>query len=296
MAQRRIETSTSRTAEMTCVCRAASFLETDPRYKSGDSTAGRLLPRMLQLAFHSRVLRKLLLRLLMPAGIYEWVIARTKYIDALVTRCQADGFKQVLLIGAGFDTRAIRFQPELKAMKVYELDAPTTQRAKVEQYRRRRIAVPANLIFVPVNFETEKLEDRLREAGFGEGHKTLVIAEGVMQYLTPEAAHATLQTVHKMVGRGSRLVFDFAHAEVLEGTGTTFGQVAITRSVGKFGESWQFGLQEGELETLLARHGYKLVERKTPHDLEDTYFKDSTGKLVGRVNGTQSIALAEKEV
>jgi methyltransferase (TIGR00027 family) len=294
MSQRRIETTTSRTAEMTCLCRAASSLETNSLYKCNDWVAPLLLPKKIQLIFKLAATRKALIRALAPEGIYEWVIARTKYIDALFLRASTEGFSQIVLFGAGFDSRGIRFQSELKGMKIFELDAPATQSAKIEQYRNRGIFVPTNLLFVPINFDHESVEDKLHQAGFRKGTKTLAVAEGVTQYLKPEAVFATLQTIRNEVGEGSWLVFDYAHASVLKGDSSTYGGKRMMKGVNRLHESWQFGLEDAEVEPLLMRYGFRLLDRKSPKDLEEVYFKDKTDRIIGRVNGTQSIIMAEK--
>jgi methyltransferase (TIGR00027 family) len=247
----RIETTTSRTAEMTCLCRAASSLETNSLYKCDDWVAQLLLPKKIQLIFKLTATRKALIRALAPEGVYEWVIARTKYIDALFLKASMEGFSQLVLFGAGFDTRGIRFQSELKGMKVFELDAPATQSAKIEQYRKRGIFIPTNLLFVPINFDNESVEDKLHQAGFCKGTKTLVVAEGVTQYLKPEAVFATLQTIRNEVSEGSWLVFDYAHASVLKGNSGTYGGKRMMKGVNRLGESWQFGLEDADVEPLL---------------------------------------------
>jgi len=102
-------------------------MESNPLYKSGDWVAPRLLPRKLQILLKTRFTRTLLARLLGPQGIYEWVIARTRYIDETFLRARGEGFTNILIFGAGFDSRAVRFQPELSDAKVFELGAPSTQ-------------------------------------------------------------------------------------------------------------------------------------------------------------------------
>ena len=291
---RRIESNASRTADMTCGCRAISYLESKPLYKSDDWVAPQLLPRKLQLLIQIPIARRLLSRVLGPEGIYEWVIARTKYIDDVFRQADAEGFAQVLLFGAGFDSRGVRFQSELKDSKVFELDAPTTQSMKIWQYRKRGIEVPANLTFVPINFEKESVAEKLKEAGFTTGQKTLFILEGVSQYLKPEAVYATFDTIQNQAGPGSWLVFDYAHASVLRGEGNVYGETRMMQGVNKFGETWQFGLDEAEVEPLLAKYGFKLLDRKGPKELEEAYFKDEKGIVKARVNGTQSIVKAER--
>jgi methyltransferase (TIGR00027 family) len=232
--------------------------------------------------------------MLEPQGVYEWVIARTRYIDAVMMKALAEDFSQVVIFGAGFDSRAIRFQRQLSDRRVFELDAPTTQAMKIRQLERRGVVLPPNLVFVPVNFEKEAAAEKLSTAGFHTGAKTLVIVEGVLQYLNPESAEETLRTIAEQVGPGSWLVFDYAHASVLRGEGTSYGEQRMTRGVDRFGASWQFGLEEGEVEPFLARRGFGQRDRKSPQQLEEMYFQDADGRIVGRVNGTQSIVWAEK--
>jgi len=295
MEKRRIESTQSRTADMTCGCRAASWMEKRPAFKSGDWVAPLLLPRKMQLMFAIPPVRRLLTRIIGPEGIYEWVIARTRYIDGIFERALLVGVTQVLIIGAGFDSRAVRFKADERGVRVFELDAAPTQQAKIQQYRARGIAVPTNVTLVAINFDKETIEERLRASGFGSGEKTLVIAEGVFQYITPGAAHATLKAVKDLIGLGSWLVFDYAHASVLRGEGDAYGQKRMIAGTKRFGESWQFGLEAGEVGPLLNTYDFALVEQKSPADLENAYLKGPDCRLLGRVNGTQSIAFAEKK-
>jgi O-methyltransferase involved in polyketide biosynthesis len=89
-------------------------------------------------------------------------------------------------------------------------------------------------------------------------------------------------------------VFDYAHASVLLGEGNLYGEERMTRGVNGFGESWQFGLEENEVEPFLLKHGFLQRDRRSPKQLEDMYFRDAEGRIVGRVNGTQSIVWAQK--
>ena len=294
MASRRIESSASQTADITCGCRAISYLESNPLYRSDDWVAPKLLPRKLQILIRIPFAGRLMARLLGPRGLYEWVIARTRYIDDVFKQAGAQGFSQVLRLGAGFDSRGIRFQSELKDAQVFELDAPTTQLMKREQDRKRGILAPANLTFAPINFEKESIAEKLKEAGFKSGSKTLVLLEGVLQYLNPVAANATLKTIQDQTGAGSWLVFDYAHASVLRGDKGQSEEAEMMKSLDRYGESWQFGLEEAQVEPFLCGYGFKLLDRQGPKELEEACFKDKNGHLKARVNGTQSIVKAER--
>ena len=101
MCARRIESTASRTADMTCGCRAMSFYERDPLYKGADWVAPKLLPGTLHLPATIGLTRSLLRKVIGPQGVYEWVIARTRYVDNALMRASSDGSSQVLLFGAG---------------------------------------------------------------------------------------------------------------------------------------------------------------------------------------------------
>lgn len=270
-----------------------SFYEKDPLYKGADWVAPRLLPRKMKLLVKIGFTRKLLRKIMGPQGIYEWVIARTRYIDSALAQACKEGFSQVLILGAGFDSRGVRFKAELKQMKLFELDAPTTQELKIKQFRLRDVEVPQNVTFVPINFEKELVEEKLQHFGFKRNHKTLVILEGVLQYLNPEAVHATFTTIRDIIGTGSRIVFDYAYAAVLHGDGNVYGQERMIKGVNRFGESWQFGLDEAAVKAFLEKYGLMLVDQKSPKELEELNFRRSDGQIRGRVNGTQGIATAE---
>ena len=183
--KRRIESTTSRTAEMTCVSRACSVLETNPYYMSDDNIAPLLLPSGLRPFLHISLVRRLFTKVAAPKGIYEYVIVRTKYIDAVFKQALVEQFDQILIFGAGFDTRALRFQDAMGNTNVFELDVPLTQQAKIGQYEKRHLAIPENLTFIAIDFNKESLSTKLNEAGFSKNQRSLFILEGLVMYLQP---------------------------------------------------------------------------------------------------------------
>jgi methyltransferase (TIGR00027 family) len=292
MTKRRIETRTSRTAEMTCISRAASSLETNSHYHCEDHLAVRLLPGFFKALFHIPLFRKFFVRVLAPAGIYEYVIARTKYIDTAFEQVLAEGFDQILLFGAGFDTRALRFQAEAQQTRIFELDAAPTQQAKIQQYQKRNLSIPANLVFIEIDFDKESLPEKLDAAEFQKDRKSLFILEGVLMYLEPESVQATFQTIREYAGESSRVVFDYVRESVLRGEKTLYGEAGAAQTVSKAGEGWQFGIEPGELTSFVAAYDFKVSDHKCTQELEATYFQDSSGRPVGHINGTHCIVTA----
>lgn len=147
---RRIESKSSRTAAFICMYRAASYLEKNEFYHSDDYIAPKLLPGLMKFLLSKRLVN--FRWSFFPRGIYEYVIARTKFIDNIFKEAIKQGIEQILLFGAGFDTRAVRFADINTHTKIFELDTIYTQTAKIEQFKKRNISLPKNTIFIPINF------------------------------------------------------------------------------------------------------------------------------------------------
>jgi len=291
-AHRRIDTATSRTAQWTCVSRALSSLETDPFFKSNDRIAVQLLPQPLRLLLQVPGVRTVFKRLVAPKGIYEYVIARTKYIDAVFEEALNRHFDQILILGAGFDTRALRFEDMARATKIYEVDVPLTQTAKIGQYEKRGLKVPPNLVFVALDVDRQSLGSALQEAGFEKNRRTLTVLEGLTMYLRPTAADELLTTITRLTGKGSEVVFDYVHQAVFTDPDRFHGGKQIFDTVGKAGETWRFGLAPQTVASFLATHGLALSEHLDAGQLDQLYFQAPDGRILARVNGTHCLARA----
>lgn len=274
--------------------RACSALEKSAYYRSGDYIAPLLLPGGLKPLLHFSLIRKLFTQIAVPKGIYEYVIARTKYIDAVFRDAIRESFDQILIFGAGFDTRALRLGGGKGNTTVFELDVPVTQQAKIRQYEKRHLTVPPNLRFIAIDFNEESLHAKLDQAEFLKRRLSLFILEGLVMYLQPESVDATFQTIRDYAGSGSRLVFDYVRASVLRDAGKEQGEKEIVRTVSKAGEQWHFGIEKGQIEPFLSQYDLRLKDHKDAEALERIYFSKATGQRIGRVNCTHCLAIADK--
>ena len=291
---KRINIKTSRTAEMTCVSRAASYFEKIPQYKSDDYIAPKLVPLFIFPLLKVNAIRRLCKNRLSPKGIYEYVIARTKFIDTIFRNAIINGFDQAVIFGAGFDSRGIRFLKDDSTIKVFELDVPVTQTAKINQLRKRKIPVNKNIIFIPINFDKESFRDKLIDSGFNKKKRSLFILEGLIMYLNREAVDSTFKTIGEFAGISSEIVFDYIYASVLRRENLYFGESETLDIVSKANEAWIFGIEKGEIETFLRKYNFRLIENNDSEDLENKYFRNEQGRIVARINGTHCIAYAKK--
>jgi len=167
-----------------------------------------------------------------------------------------------------------------------------TQRYKREVYKRKKIALPNTLVFVPINFNKERLADVLMQTGYREQQRTFFLWEGVTMYLEPEAVDSTLAFVRNSAAEGSIVAFDYVRASVLRRENTLYGEKGSYDRVARAGERWTFGLEDGAIEDFLAERGFKMISHYTPFDLEAAYLTAEDGTKLGSINETHCIVVA----
>jgi methyltransferase (TIGR00027 family) len=276
------------TADAACAARAHGAMHADPRLRNPDHLAHHLVAMPFRLllwpVFRRRFIPEFERR---GPGVYFLHQARTKHLDGIVTDEIAQGLGQLVLLGAGFDTRAYRFADRLKGVSVFELDHPLTSVEKQRRLKRLGTAPPANLTFVPIDFIRESVEARLVASGFDAKRRTLFLWEGVTMYVTAEAVDATLALVAR-TAKGSSIVFDYVHRRMLEAP--TPAEAKALERVRAVGEPYRFGVEPDELAPLVARHGLTVASNLDASVLERQYLIDSNGRSWGSPPPYMSIA------
>lgn len=287
---RRVESKTSRTAEFTCLARAQSYLEKRECYKSDDYISMVIMNSFVKALIKNPLGRRIFMNM-RPAGMYEYIISRTKYVDLEFKQALQEGMEQILIFGAGFDSRAIRFQGLSGNTRIFELDAPVTQNAKIERYKEKGI-ISGDLTFIPIDFDKQSISERLTSSGFEKGKKSLFLLEGLTMYLQPESVEKTFKIIEEFAGAGSRIVFDHIYASVLRRENLYEGEKELYERVLEQNEGFCFGIEKGSIDGFLAAYGFKAQKVMTSKALEDMFFKDAQGKRVAMVNGTHCIVSA----
>jgi O-methyltransferase involved in polyketide biosynthesis len=116
---KRINKKVLRTAQMICLLQALSFQEDDDLYKSDDYIALIFLPFFFKMILKVSFLRKQFKKIFFNSGMYQYIIGRTEVIDDFFDKFAKD-IEQILIFGAGFDSRAIRFKDYLKVDLLYQ--------------------------------------------------------------------------------------------------------------------------------------------------------------------------------
>ncbi len=211
-------------------------------------------------------------------GINEFLVARTRYFDDVVGSGPDRGMQQLVILGAGYDSRAYRLSAARSFKRIFEVDHPATQQAKRTCLRQVGIMPLEHLVYVPIDFMAEEL-DKLFDYGYQSDVLTLFTWEGVTEYLSTSAVDQTLAFVRRSALPGSVIVFDYIYAEALT-TARLRLSIALTRRMRRFtGESLVFGIAEGSVEAFLTERGLSAIANVTHEDLERLYFQ---GKVPAR--------------
>ena len=225
-------------------------------------------------------------------GAGNSIVARVRYFDDVVNSSIGGGLEQLVILGAGYDTRAYRIEG-LKNVKRYEVDQLATQKIKVEKIKEIFGSLPGHVTYVSVDIGVDTLGQRLLESGYDRSLKTLFIMEGLFMYLPPGIVDETLSFIAHNSGRSSAIVFDYIPESIVDGTCELEAGKNWQKGVTDVGEPFLFGIKEGELETFLTQRGFSNVKNVTSKDYKKAYF---FGKNEGReVNSLLSFAYAVVE-
>lgn len=190
-------------------------------------------------------------------------VARHRIIDDLVReRLARDPSTRVILLGAGFDTRAYR----LRGGRWWEIDDPQLLAYKEE--RLPAAGAPNPLVRVPVSFETDRLAPHLEPLAGDDD--ALVVLEGVAMYLGDETLAELAATVRKALPRAT-LVSDLMTARFAR----TFGR-GVREELARLGAA--FADRREHPRILIERAGYRLLAR---HSIPGRAFEAGTLKIPG---------------
>lgn len=272
MPRRRLDRDASLTAQTCAVQRAAESLQPPQRRLLDDPDsalfAGRyrsLLMRPVTARMFLRVLDSYLL------GLHIYIVLRVRYTDDVVQQAISAGIDQIILLGAGFDTTSLRTTITDAGPAIFEVDAPTTQQEKMRLLERANRTVGPGVHWVPCDFESDRLADRLDQAGFDSSRPCVVVWIGVSVYLTRAAIDQTLADLAEICAPGSLLVTDQGDPETVTGRHRLAGARRAARLVRRRGEPWLTALSISELAHVLDGAGFVVRDQARVADLAKRY-------------------------
>ena len=279
--KRSVEYQPSETAMATAFLRALASHDEREEVKGPDYLAEVFLTEDRKRPLKDPIVREWVMKNKITPGMYEFMIARTAFFDYVVQQALRENVPQVVFLGAGYDTRPYRFKDLIQDTKIFELDAQPTQQRKKEILHQASVPIPEQLVFVPINFQTDDLKEALLGAGFSRDQKALFVWEGVTYYLSAEVVESTLSFIRSNSPTGSSICFDYA-ALSPEALNSSDVKKLRERMKSRYpAEPTRFGITQGKLVSFLSERGYDIIEHLTPNEMQGKYLTLRDGSSAG---------------
>ncbi len=208
------------------------------------------------------------------------VVARTRLIDVMTVNTIRDyGVNQVIILGAGFDTRAHRLHMRERVQFV-EVDRPITQDYKKQLLSKVRNASFTPVDYVSMDFKTQKPEAHISGLIQGSHYKTLFIWEGATNNMTAGVGN-TMFRYFQGFPPGTRIIFNYVDKKVLEDPRTFYGARNVQRLLKKIDEPWNVGLDPFYLPHFLSEYNMELVFDEGAIEYRRRYFGEKADKMKG---------------
>jgi methyltransferase (TIGR00027 family) len=201
--------------------------------------------------------------------------ARSRIAEDALSEAVEKGIRQIVVLGAGLDTFALRNPHGAQQIRIYEVDHPSTQAWKRRRLAEAQLALPPGLIFVPVNFERDDLREALVGAGFQQNSPAFFTWLGVVPYLTQDAIGSTLDYIASI--QNSEVVFDYMEPSKAFSEEMRDLVTKRTEQLEKIGERWASSFEPAGIAAILRAHGFC--------NIADINFQEITSRFGSAVQG-----------
>lgn len=192
------------------------------------------------------------------AGMRIFMAARSRFAEDALGVAVSRGVRQAVVLGAGFDTFALRNPYADLGLRVFEVDHPATQAWKRKRLSEVGLAIPASLTFAAIDFESEDLGRGLLDAGFDPDRPAFFIWLGVVPYLGRSAIEATLRYIASIPE--AEVVFDYSEPLENYPPEARAGILALGAYAAEIGEPWLSHFDPDEIAQQLVGYGFETLE------------------------------------
>jgi methyltransferase (TIGR00027 family) len=204
-----------------------------------------------------------------------FTLCRHRFMDDHMHAAFEAGAQQVLMLGAGYDSRAYRLSADIGDRAVFEVDLPPISRRKAQIVAAHPDRFGhASVHRVEIDFRVQSLDECLRESGFPVGVPTYVVWEGVTPYLSSDAVSATLEVLAAACGPGSRIALDLWRGRGEPGNPLDRARHLASHAFRLIGEPVTFGVRPNDADALLGGHGFTVVDLVQAGELTRRYATD----------------------
>jgi len=208
-------------------------------------------------------------------AVKDMVKTRTRYFDDMLDAQIAAGIGQVVILGAGLDTRAVRKRSP--GVRYFEIDDPATMELKRRRYDDAHIDARVRLI--AGNYVTDGLIDMLRSNGFQFDVATYLIWEGNVMYMPLASDKDTILQLTRHLKR-FWLSFDYLTESVITKTTGDADLSILVESFEAMGAPWLSGIDD--IHGFARELGIRVLENFTTGELYRTYRRQPASSPIFR--------------
>ncbi len=274
------EKQPSITAERVAYERAKHLLYDDPVRFEDPFAIEFINPRL------RRFLKNPIIGLLIRSKLYRRFrpvrasVLRSHYSEDKLEKAIARSMAQYVIMGAGYDSFALRRRDLSDALRVFELDHPATQKAKRERLSELHIELPKNLEFIPVDFEKETIAEVLNRSSYFRELPAFFSCLGTLHFLTRNAIFKTLRSLTSVAAPGSEIIFDYRIPDALISPKDLKRVNKNRRLAARHGEPVITLFDPSMLVTEMEDLGLELIENLSPNEQKVRYFANRKDNLI----------------
>ena len=184
--------------------------------------------------------------------------ARSRIAEDALSAAVEREVRQIVILGAGLDTFALRNPHGSPEIRIYEVDHPATQALKRQRLSDAQLTPPPSLVFVPMDFERDDLGETLACAGFRRELPAFFTWLGVVPYLTQDAIDTTLDNLASI--ENSEVVFDYMEPPQAFSEELRQLEKARAEHLEKIGERSASRFEPAGMAAILRSHGFSPIE------------------------------------
>jgi len=197
--------------------------------------------------------------------------------------CRDENIRQIVLIGAGYDTNFLRDPDYYKDTSLFEIDHPNTQSRKIRLIRKHSLESNPGIIYIGADLVHDSIQDQLYEKGLDRREAVLIIAEGVLSYLS---LHSLDRLYHSLSSLSVkvRLAADYRLPQMNEKNVS----LVIKRWRKEFelmNEQYRSFFSEQDMEQKLTQHGFQVVSHHNLAQLWEEYSGDKAPRHLHTIAG-----------
>jgi len=204
-------------------------------------------------------------------GFVNSIIARVRYFDDFTQQSLESGIEQLIILGAGYDSRAYRIEG-LKRISTFEVDHPSTQDIKITKLKNLFGALPSNVVYISADLISEDIFQKLVGKGYDPFKKTLFLMEGLLYYLPPLAVERMLSSIVKNSAKGSIILFDYLFKSVVDGSTPLEAGRNLQKGLAESEEPLKFGIEDGKIDEFLTNRGFSQIVNVAGREYREAYF------------------------